>query len=298
MNSNRQPPDLRNDPRKVLGRGLSSLLPPRPATQPQPETGYSWISIDHIDPNPAQPRQVFAPEPLAELADSIRANGIIQPLIVRPRGERYELIAGERRWRASRLAGLDSVPVVIQDIADAKLLELALIENIQRADLNPIETATAFARLAKDLQISHEEIAQRTGKDRTTITNLIRLLKLPVDLQQYVAEARLSMGQARALLGLQDEHAMRDIANKAIAMNLSVRAVEKMVQALTTPKEAREAPATPQVDANLKSALNELERALGTRVRIVQTSANRGHLEIEYYSQDDLDRIYNQILGN
>lgn len=290
------------DTRRALGRGLSTLLPGRTtAAAPPPaatNSPYAILPLDRIKPNPTQPRQVFEPAALAELAESIKSNGIIQPLIVRPKEADFELVAGERRWRAAKLAGLQEVPAVVQEVAENKVLELALIENIQRADLNAIETAHAFQRLVRDLELSHEEVGRRTGKDRTTITNFIRLLKLPVDLQHLVAEGKLTMGHARALLSLSDEHQQRDIALKCIALNLSVRSLEKLIQNLGESRGTREKVEPPKLDANIRAAIEEMERVLGTRVRIVTSGNDRGHLEIEYYSQDDLDRIYLQILGD
>jgi ParB family chromosome partitioning protein len=251
------------------------------------------VAVDRIDPNPLQPRTVFDHAHLNELADSIRANGVIQPLIVRRSGDRFELIAGERRLRASRLAGLQQVPVVIQDMAEERLLEVALIENIQREDLNPIETAQAFERLAEQLQLSHEEIARRTGKERSTITNTLRLLRLPADVQILLAERRLSMGHARAILGLPQEEQQIELANRAAAQGYSVRQVERTVSQLTTPKD----PAEPEAqDPNVKAAIRALEDTLGTRVRIIEKGANRGRIEIEYYTAEDLDRIYGIIV--
>jgi ParB family chromosome partitioning protein len=297
-----------DNPRKALGRGLSALLSnrtapkveaeaPPPASPPAPATrvdGIQRILIDLIDPNPLQPRTVFQPERLQELADSIKVNGIIQPLVLRARGDRYELIAGERRWRAARLAGATEVPVVVQDISDDRLLEIALVENIQREDLNAIEVAHAFDRLARNLNLSHDEIARRTGKDRSTITNTLRLLKLPGDVQQLVAEHRLSMGHARSILGLPTEELQRQIAEKATSQGLSVRQVERLVQKMTTDREPK---AVEDVDPNVKAAIQELERVLGTRVRITGKPEQRGRIEIEYYSGDDLHRIYSVIIG-
>ena len=182
------------NPRKALGRGLGSLLPTRPPTpvSAPPEENSQTIPIDAIDPNPLQPRRTFQAERLEELAQSIRANGIIQQLVVRKAGDRFQLVAGERRWRAAKLAGVQQIPVVVREIADDHLLEITLIENIQREDLNPIETAIAFERMMRELILNPEQVGQRTGKDRTTIVNLIRLLQLPEDLQQLVAERRLS----------------------------------------------------------------------------------------------------------
>ena len=293
--------------RKALGKGLSALLPARPAVpparapeaeqppEPRPDGGPLTVPIDDIVPNPLQPRTVFDSAHLQELADSIRANGIIQPLIIRRKGNHYELIAGERRLRAARLAGLDTVPAVLQDLADDRLLEVALIENIQREDLNPIETAEAFERLAQQLQLSHEEIARRTGKERSTITNTLRLLRLPPEIQLLLAERRLSMGHARALLGLADQDQQIQLANRAVAQGHSVRQVERTVSQLTT---KRPEPEIKPQDPNVKAAALTLQETLGTRVRILESNDQRGRIEIEYYSQDDLDRIYSLIVGD
>ncbi len=298
------------DNRRALGRGLSSLLPTRPSGNApnfyenagqatalaSDGNGLMMLPIERIEPNPTQPRQHFDTAQLNELAASIASNGVIQPLVVRRKGDGFELVAGERRWRASKMAGLSEVPVVVQEIADDKVLEIALIENIQRADLNPIETAHAFSRLVRELNLSHEEVGQRTGKERATITNFLRLLKLPEDLQQLVAEGRLTMGQGKALLGLDTEDQQRELAKKAMQLGLSVRAVEKMVQNVMSPPEpAAAAPQVP-VDPNVAAAIEEFERVLGTRVRIIATTENRGRIEIEYYSQTDLQRIYEQII--
>lgn len=294
-----------NSSRKALGKGLSSLLPSRAAAQvtapvpapPAEPPVVNKLPIDQIEPNPNQPRTVFDAARLQELAASIQANGIIQPLIVRKIGEKYHLIAGERRWRASRLAGLKEVPIVIANIHDDRLLEVALIENIQREDLNPIEVAVAFEKLSNDLGLSHEEIGKRTGKDRTTITNMLRLLRLPGDVQLLLAEKRLSMGHARAILGLPTEELQREVAEKAAAQGLSVRQVEQMVHNMTKAREVKKADEPEPLDPNVKAAIGELEAALGTRVRIVEKAPGKGKIEIDYYSQDDLDRIYAVITG-
>lgn len=296
-----------DNPRKALGRGLTALLANRTAPKvgppaapaavaPAPASdGLRRVVVDLIDVNPLQPRTVFDPQRLQELADSIKANGIIQPLVLRSRGERYELVAGERRWRAARLAGILEVPVVVQDIPDDRLLEITLVENIQREDLNAIEVAHAFDRLARELHLSHDEIASRTGKDRSTITNTLRLLKLPADLQQLIAEHRLSMGHARAILGLPTEDLQRQVAEKASSQGLSVRQVERLVQKMTSAREPK--PPAEDADPNVKAAIQELERVLGTRVRISGKPDQRGRIEIEYYSGDDLHRIYSTIVG-
>jgi ParB family transcriptional regulator, chromosome partitioning protein len=289
-----------NPPKRALGKGLSALLPNRPepvvATGSAAESGLLLLPIDQIEPNPLQPRAVFQADRLNELAQSIRENGIIQPLVVRKAGERFQLIAGERRWRAARLAGLEKVPVVVQEFAEDRLMEIALVENIQREDLNPIEVAQAFDRLNKQFKLSHEQIAQRTGKDRTTVTNLLRLLKLPGDIQILLAEHRLSTGHARALLGLEDPEAQIEVAGRITSEGLSVRQVERLVQRMNEPREPKPAEEA-TVDPNVRAAIQELERKLGTRVRIVPKSEQRGRIEIEYYSVDDLTRIYETIVG-
>jgi ParB family chromosome partitioning protein len=265
-------------------------------------SGLQQLPIDSIQPNPMQPRSVFQPERLQELAQSIRSNGIIQPLIVQTAGpQTYQLIAGERRWRAARIAGLTHVPAVIQQFAQDHLLEIALVENIQREDLNPIEVAQALDRLHREHQMSHEEIGRRTGKDRSTITNLLRLLKLPTEVQVLIAEHRLSMGHARAILGLPDEGQQRQLAERSAAQGLSVRQVERLVQDATARRDPpgsveRDAPRAPVQDANVAAAVRELEAALGTRVRIVQQSPDRGRIEIDFFSVDELDRIYTLIV--
>jgi len=290
-------------PRKALGRGISALIPARTPPPPVPPPGTAEpadsitnLSIESIDPNPMQPRSVFHQERLQELAQSIRINGIIQPLVARRRGERFQLVAGERRWRAAKLAGLSEVPVVVREFADDKLLEVTLIENIQREDLNAIEIAHALERLHKDLGLTHEEIARRTGKDRTTVTNMLRLLRLPADVQALIAEHRLSMGHARAILGLPTPELQRQAAEKVTAQGLSVRQAERLVNRMTETREPKSADEVEQ-DPNVKAAVQELERALGTRVRIVEKTDQRGRIEIEYYSQEELQRLYQFIIG-
>jgi ParB family transcriptional regulator, chromosome partitioning protein len=298
---------------KALGRGLSALLPPRPAAAPAaPETAgqpagqpvgpptQMYISIDDIIPNPLQPRTVFRADRLAELAASIRANGIIQPLIVRRYGDAgYQIVAGERRWRGAKLAGLKEVPVLVQEIADPQMLEIALIENIQREDLNPIELAVAYDRLGRELGLSQEEIGRKTGMDRTSIANMIRLLRLPDQVQLLVAESRLSTGHARALLRMTVAEDLIALAEKAANQGLSVRQVEAVVQSqeLGAPTKKAGPRRDDSQDPNVRAAVEILERTLGTRVKIVELSAKRGRIEIEYYSQEDLDRLFQQIVG-
>jgi ParB family chromosome partitioning protein len=267
---------------------------------PLPERLMSLVlPLEAITPNPVQPRTVFQPERLEELAASIRANGIIQPLIVRRLGEAYQIVAGERRWRAARLAGLAEVPVIVQDIADPQMLELALIENIQREDLNPIETAWAYDRLGRELGLSQEEIGRRTGKDRTTITNMLRLLRLPDEVQLLLAEHRLFMGHARAILALDSAEEQIKLAEKTVAQGLSVRQVEALVQEASSdrPKSGGRARREAPQDPNVAAAIGQMERALGTRVKIIELSDQRGKIEIEYYSQAELDRLFQHIVG-
>jgi ParB family transcriptional regulator, chromosome partitioning protein len=288
--------------RRALGRGLGALLPTRPlavvAPTPSSDTpSSSTIEIEQIDPNPVQPRRVFQQEALHQLAESIRQHGTIQPLVLRRSGDRYQLVAGERRWRAAKIAGMTEVPAVVQEISDDHLLEITLIENIQREDLNPIELAIAFDRMAHELNISQDEIGRRTGKDRSTISNSIRLLQLPPDLQQLVAERRLSAGHARSLLALTDEDLQRNLAEKIVAQGLSVRQVERMTKRLTEPRDPA-AEEDEALDPNVKAAIADMERVLGTKVRIVEKSNTRGRIEIDYYSPDDLDRIYTLIAGS
>lgn len=286
-------------PRRALGRGLNTLLPSRPqaaAAAPTPtlEDNITHLRIDLIDPNPVQPRRLFQAEALDQLSQSIRLHGIIQPLVVRPHGGRYQLVAGERRWRAARLAGLEEVPAVVQEISDDRLLEITLIENVQREDLNAIELALAFDRMARELDLSHDEIGRRTSKDRSTVANAIRLLQLPPDVQQLVAERRLSAGHARCLLSLPDEEMQRRVAEKVVAQGLSVRQLERLTKRMTESRETTDA--EDPIDPNVKAAIEEMERVLGTKVRVVEKAANRGRIEIDYYTSDDLDRIYSAIV--
>ena len=286
------------NPRKALGRGLGALLPPRPPVllAPTPEESAQQVPIDSIDPNPLQPRRSFHAERLEELAQSIRTNGIIQPLVVRRAGDRYQLVAGERRWRAAKLAGMQVAPVVVREIPDDRLLEITLIENIQREDLNPIETAQAFERMMRELVLNPEQVGQRTGKDRTTIINLVRLLQLPDDLQQLVAERRLSAGHARCLLSLPSVQFQREVAEKSVAQGWSVRQVERLTRKMLEGRNAKHVDEV-EADPNVKAAIQEMEQALGTRVRIIEKANHKGRVEIEFYSSEDLDRIYAAICG-
>jgi ParB family chromosome partitioning protein len=288
--------------RKALGRGLNALLtstkPPAGVIEAETtgESRIRRIPLHQIDPNPDQPRQIFRDDGIEELAQSIRVDGLIQPIVVRPNGARFQLIVGERRCRAAKIAGINEIPCIVQEFEKDRALEIALVENIQREDLNPIEVALALNRMVHEFQLSHEELATRTGKDRTTITNLLRLLKLPREIQQLVAERRISMGHARALLSIEDPQAQLTLAEKAAAQGLSVRDVERRVRAQQRPDGEKNEPKP--VDPNIAAALEQMERALGARVRLVQRSASSGRIEIEYHSQEDIDRIYSRIVGD
>jgi ParB family chromosome partitioning protein len=274
--------------KQALGKGLSALLKDREETV---ESEVREIDIDLLEPNKFQPRQVFVEAKLDELAQSIRAHGFVQPIVVRPEGRRYQIVAGERRWRAGQRLGLARVPVVIKSISDEKLLEVSLIENIQRENLNPIEEARAYQRLAHEFGLTQEDVAHRTGKERSTITNFLRLLKLPKDIQELVLEEKLSMGHARALLAVEGAESQRSVAERTIANYWSVRQLEKFISA------CKAAPVRPEkkLDPNVRAAVEKLERSLSTRVRIVE-KGKKGRIEIEYYSPEELQRLYERLV--
>jgi ParB family transcriptional regulator, chromosome partitioning protein len=277
-----------------LGRGLSALIS---TDSPRTEADeIREIEIDLIRPGHQQPRTTFAQAKLDELAQSIRTSGIIQPLLVRPRGGLFELVAGERRWRAAQLAGLPRVPAIIREIPDDKLLELALIENIQRQELNPIEEANAYKRLIESLNLTQEEVAQRVGRDRTFVTNYLRILKLPSEIQLLLESEKLSFGHARALLGLADVILQRRYAQKIVKHNWSVRETERRIKHAPETKPAISTPMLHQADPNIRAAEAKLRRHLGTQVQIVPArNGSAGKIEIEYYSSLDLDRLYTII---
>ena len=285
--------------RKVLGRGLSALLGEE--TTNLSGENYLEIDIDLIEPNSSQPRSRFIEEKLEELAQSIRANGIVQPIVVRKKGTRYQIVAGERRWRAAQKAGLQKIPSVVKDVADEKLLELALIENIQRQELNAIEEAKAYKNLIDTIGLTQEMIAERVGKNRTIVTTFLRLLKLPKDVQKLVEDEKLTAGHARALLMLDDADLQRKLAAKAIELSLSVRETEKSVKRIGKENNhsVEKKSIKPKLDANVKAAETKLRRRLGTQVSILPDGKGTGgKIEVEYYSNSDLDRIYSLILGN
>jgi ParB family transcriptional regulator, chromosome partitioning protein len=282
--------------KRPLGRGLSALIS---TDQPPGDNDeIRDLEIDLIRPNHQQPRTTFDQAKLDELAQSIRASGIIQPLLVRPSGGLFELVAGERRWRAAQLAGLARVPAIIRDIPDERLLELALIENIQRQELNPIEEANAYKKLIDSLNLTQDEVARRVGRDRTFITNYLRILKLPSEIQHLLESERLSFGHARALLGIADVMMQRRFAQKIIKHNWSVRDTERRIKLANLPKESRGEQPAPNQDPNVRAAETKMRRHLATQVRIHPVVSGRpGRIEIEFYNSTDLDRLYDTIMG-
>src|SRR6266481_4585330 len=304
-------------PRNALGRGLGALIrelqpkdSPEPATihphatnasgaasAPAREAGYpgpQQIDIDLIEPSPFQPRTRFREEALDELARSIRASGIIQPLVVRPIGSRFQLIAGERRWRAAQRAGLNKVTVIVKQVPDELALEMTLVENIQREDLNAIEAARAFERLMDEFHLTQESVAERTGKDRATVANAVRLLKLEPTIQDWIEEGKLSAGHGRALLAVIDPQLRMRYAQRAARGGLTVRQIERLAARRS---RGNQAAAEVHVDANIKSALEELQRHLGTKVLLREKTKMRpGQLVVEYYDEAQLMGIYDRLM--
>jgi len=288
--------------RPALGRGLSALIPEAPVeVSPAPAQAPVLaalrglpleVDLDRILPNPRQPRLQMEQGPLEELAQSIRANGIIQPILVRRSGDRYEIIAGERRWRAAQIAGLLRVPVVVREIEDGQLLQVALIENIQRENLNPIDEASAYRRLLDECAMTQEALADAVGKDRASIANHLRLLRLPPDVQRQVSGGALSMGHARALVGLENLVTLKKAADDVIARALSVRETEALVRRLNAPPPAQEVAVK---DVHTREAEDVMKLALGTRVRIARKGKG-GKVEIDFVSEDELNRIYEHII--
>lgn len=282
--------------RPALGRGLSALIPDAPVAPPPAagtDSAPTEVDLDLLRPNEEQPRTVMDDARLDDLARSISASGVIQPILVRPQSEgTYEIVAGERRWRAAQRAGLMRVPVIVKDVPVDKRLELALVENIQRENLNPIEEARAYRRLADQFQRTQEEIAQAVGKDRATVANYQRLLTLPTEVQADVAAGGLSMGHARALVGLPDESTQRRVARDVRARDLSVRETEALVKHLLTPRPAPSPPV--ERDVHTRAAEEQLRLALGTRVRISRARRG-GAIEIQFASEEELQRLYERL---
>jgi ParB family transcriptional regulator, chromosome partitioning protein len=288
--------------RRALGKGLDSLLPrvPTPAPAPQGPVAVAAeneggkpreIPLESIDPNPYQTRTVMNEEQLGELAASIAANGVIQPILVRSQANgRFQLIAGERRWRASKVAGKATIPAILRQVSDEQAMEITIVENLQRADLNPMEQARAFERLGREFHMTQEQISLRTGKDRTSIGNFLRLLKLPASVQGKIEAGELSFGHGRALLGLQHHPGLEQVVKRIIANSLSVRQTESLVQGVLVPEGKKEPKPELPVDPNVKEVADQLQRALGLKVRI-EDSRGRGKVIIEYSSLADFDGL-------
>jgi len=298
-----------HDPkRRALGKGLESLLPSRPAVVPQmtavavESNGRPLeIALDHIERNPFQTRTRFDEAQLTELAQSIAATGVVQPILVRPLGvpDRYQLIAGERRWLASRKAGKATVPAIVRQVSDEQTLEMTIVENLQRSDLNPMEQARAYQRLSQQFRLTQEQMATRTGKERASVANFLRLLRLPEPVQQRVESGELSFGHARALLALESPEAIAMAAQKVIALSLSVRQTETYVQGLIDPeaKQKKEDKPKVEVDPNVREAEDRLRRTLGLKVQI-EDKKGRGRVIIEYSGLEDFDAILSALGGD
>jgi len=288
--------------RPALGKGLSALIPDTPIVAPQAAAqGILEVDIDRLAPNDYQPRLTIDDARLEELANSIKVNGVIQPIVVRQVGDGYRIIAGERRWRAARRAGLSRVPVVVKEVsgdaAQQRVLQMALVENIQRDDLNPIDEAKAYRRLADEFALTQDAIASAVGKDRATVANTLRLLKLPRDVQDMVGGGAISMGHARALLALPGEHSQSQMAREITTRGLSVRETEALVKRTLedgerSPTAARPAPQPP--DVHTRAAEDKLKLQLGTRVRI-KRKGKGGRIEIDFVNEDELIRIYESL---
>jgi ParB family chromosome partitioning protein len=276
--------------RKALGKGLSALLP-----EPKvPARGLSptEVPLERLEPNPHQPRAALDPARLADLAASIRQSGVVQPILVRPRGDRFQIIAGERRWRAAREAGLATVPVAVREVPDAELLELALVENIQRQELTPLEEAQAFQKLQTDFHLTQEDIARRVGRERSTVANTLRLLRLPRELRELVGTGRLEAGHARALLALGRAEEQIALGHEAARKGLSVREVERRVALARAPPRSS---VTRRKDANTRAAEQRLRTALGSRVDVVRRGRG-GTLRIPFKSEAELQRLFDLLL--
>ena len=289
--------------RRALGKGLDSLLPrvPAPTASPaEPEGGRPReIPLDQIDPNPFQTRSQMNKEQLAELASSITANGVVQPILVRPLSSgRFQLIAGERRWRASQQAGKATIPAILRQVSDEQAMEITIVENLQRADLNPMEQARAFDRLSREFHMTQEQMAVRTGKDRATVANFLRLLRLPASVQARVESGELSFGHARTLLAFEHAEEIEKAAQRISALSLSVRQTENYVQGLLHPEKSAKKASKPEapVDPNVREVQERLQRALGLKVSI-EDHNGRGKVIIEYARLEDFDTLLEQLAG-
>lgn len=283
-----------------LGRGLDSLIPVSVAedkvieSEAKKDGKETLVKISKIEPNKKQPRKNFDEEKIEELAESIKQHGLIEPILVQDRGDHYEIIAGERRWRASLKAGLKEIPVLIRNYSEQEIVEISLIENIQRQDLDPIEEAMAYKRLIDEFKMSQEEVAKRVSKNRTTITNSIRLLKLSDKVQEMVINRELSEGQARALISIEDKEKQEALAEKIVKEQLTVRAVEKLIRDENKPKKEKVAD-NKELDVFYQNIAEKLKVKLGTKVSVTGKGDGAGKIEIEFYSTDDIDRIISML---
>ena len=290
--------------RRALGKGLDSLLPRvQAAAAPSPAESEGGkpreIPVDQIDPNPFQTRSQMNEEQLSELAASIAANGVVQPILVRPQASgRFQLIAGERRWRASQLAGKDTIPAILRQVSDEQAMEITIVENLQRADLNPMEQARAFDRLSREFHMTQEQMAVRTGKDRASVANFLRLLRLPTTVQTRVESGELSFGHARTLLAFEHAEEMEKAAQRIVALSLSVRQTETYVQGLIHPERSpkKQPKPEPPVDPNVREVQERLQRSLGLKVHI-EDNNGRGRVIIEYAKLEDFDTLLDQLAG-
>ena len=271
--------------RRVLGRGLSALLP-----RPETASIFLQVELDRIRPNPFQPRIRMDSARLQELADSITENGVLQPIVVRSRPEGYEIVAGERRWKAAQQAGLSRIPAVVQDLSDEKMVEVAVVENIQRDELSPIEEAHAYHILIQDFRLTQEQVSQRVGRSRAAVANTLRLLRLPKAVQESLLDGKISMGHARALIPLTQAQQLK-LARQIVSGDLSVRQVERRVQALRRDPPSR----TASLDPNVKAAQQRLERLWKTRVQI-RTRGSKGQIVFHFNSSEELDRLYENLM--
>ena len=294
--------------KKGLGKGIDALIQgnnkssvteiskPEEKSEEKTDKGETMLKVNHIEPNRSQPRKDFDEDSLLELADSVKQFGVLQPLLVQKKNGYYEIIAGERRWRAAKLAGLKEVPVLIKDYTDQEIVEISLIENIQRENLNPIEEALAFKRLLEEFQLKQDEVAERVSKSRTAVTNSLRLLKLAPKVQQMIIDDMISTGHARALLAIDDPEQQYSLAMRIFDEKLSVRETEKLVKLLKTPKKEVEKPKEEHMFV-YKYLSEKMKSIMGTKVNINSKGNGKGKIEIEYYSENELERIYDLIMS-
>lgn len=290
-------PDKTSQPsRNTSRKAVSNVKEPAKKVAEEAKTGEIYLKINEVEPNREQPRKEFDEDALLELADSIKQFGVLQPLLVQKKNGYYEIIAGERRWRAAKIAGIKEVPVIIKDYTEQEIVEISLIENIQRENLNPIEEAMAFKRLLEEFDLKQDEVAERVSKSRTAVTNSMRLLKLSSRVQQMVIDDMITTGHARALLAIDEEEQQYLIASKIFDEKLSVRETEKLVKALKTPKPEKEKQKSERMFV-YEDLVEKMKNVMGTKVKINAKANGKGKIEIEYYSQDELERIYDMIMS-